>query len=488
MTHADILFRNVQLIDGTGTPPFTGELAITGDRIAAIGDLAGWTASREIAGNGLALSPGFIDSHTHDDRAILGDPADMTCKVSQGVTTVIVGNCGVSLAPLKSPTRPIAPLDLLGDERWWVYGSFAAYAAQLAAQPPAVNALALVGHMSLRVAVMGQELDREARPDEVAAMRTLLAQSLEEGAAGFSTGLAYPPSSAATTTEVAGIAAPLAAADGLYVTHLRDEGTRVVEAIEEALEIGRTVGCAVVLSHHKCALRENFGRSRDTLALIERSNAAQRVDLDAYPYAASSTALLVELLRDDLPVQITWSLAVPEAAGRMLADIADEWGVDQSEAARRLQPAGAVYFSMDEADVQRILAHPRTMIGSDGLPHDQRPHPRLWGSFPRVLGHYARDVGLFPIETAVHKMTGLPARVFGLEDRGVLKPGAFADLVLFDPATVIDRATFADPVQAAGGIAEVWVNGHSAYTPAAGSVTTAAGRLLRRRPAAMETA
>jgi N-acyl-D-amino-acid deacylase len=168
----------------------------------------------------------------------------------------------------------------------------------------------------------------------------------------------------------------------------------------------------------------------------------------------------------------------------MLADIAADWGIDQGEAARRLQPAGAVYFSMDEADVQRILAHPRTMIGSDGLPHDRLPHPRLWGSFPRVLGHYARDVGLFPIETAIHKMTGLPARVFGVEDRGVLRPGAFADLVLFDPATIIDRATFADPVQAAGGIAEIWVNGRSAYTPEAGSVTAAAGRLLQRRPGA----
>ena len=480
MTHTDILFRNVQLIDGTGTPPARGDLAVTGDRIAAMGDLAAWTATREIAGDGLALSPGFIDSHTHDDRAILGDPADMTCKVSQGVTTVITGNCGVSLAPLRSATRPVAPLDLLGDESWWVYGSFAAYADRLAAQPPAVNALALVGHMSLRAAVMGEDLDREARPDEVAAMRQLLEQSLDEGAAGFSTGLAYPPSGAATTAEVIGIAAPLAARDSLYVTHLRDEGTRVVEAIEEALAIGRTVGCAVVLSHHKCALRENFGRSRDTLALIERSSADQRVDLDAYPYAASSTALLVELLRDDLPVQITWSLACPEAAGRMLADIATDWGIDQREAARRLQPAGAVYFSMDEADVRRILAHPRTMIGSDGLPHDRMPHPRLWGSFPRVVGHYARDVGLFPVETAIHKMTGLPARVFGLEGRGVLQPGAFADLVLFDPATIIDRATFADPVQAAGGIIEVWVNGQSAYTPEVGSVTAAAGRLLRR--------
>lgn len=480
MKHADLLLRRAMLFDGSGTAPMRGDLAVSGERIVGIGQLSGWTAERDIDCADLALAPGFIDTHTHDDRALLGAPADMTCKLSQGVTTVITGNCGVSLAPLVSTTRPVAPLDLLGDERWWVFGSFAAYRDALAARPPAVNALAFVGHISLRAAVMGDDLSRAADETEIAAMRGLLAASLSEGAAGFSTGLAYPPATAATTDEVIGIAAPLGPAGGLYVTHLRDEGPRVMESIEEALAIGRSLDCAVVLSHHKCVLRENFGRSRDTLALIERSATQQRVDLDAYPYAASSTALLVELLNDDLPVQVTWSLAEPDAAGRMLADLAAEWGLSIADAARRLQPAGAVYFSMDEGDVRRILAHPRTMIGSDGLPHDQVPHPRLWGTFPRVLGHYARDQGLFPLQTAIRKMTGLPARVFGLPDRGALRTGAFADLVLFDPATVIDRATFTDPTQPATGIVEVWVNGVSSYTPAGGVTVSPAGRLLRR--------
>jgi N-acyl-D-amino-acid deacylase len=272
-------------------------------------------------------------------------------------------------------------------------------------QPPPVNVLAFVGHMSLRAAAMGDKATQTATTEDIAPMREMLATALAEGAAGFSTGLAYPASGMATTEGVAAIGAPLAAANGLYVTHLRDEGSQVVEAIEEALAIGRSIGCPVVISHLQCTLHENFGRSTETLALIDQASARQRVDFDVYPYAASSTALLEELVRDDLPVQVTWSVAEPAMAGRMLADIAREWGVDQREATRCLLPAGAVYHSMDEADVRRILAHPRSMIGSDGLPHDERPHPRLWGTFPRVLGHYARDAGLFPVEAPAHRST-----------------------------------------------------------------------------------
>jgi len=235
-----------------------------------------------------------------------------------------------------------------------------------------------------------------------------------------------------------------------------------------------------VISHHKCSMPENYGRSLETLPRIDVAAAAQRVDFDVYPYAAGSTVLMPERLRPDVPVQITWSIPHPDVAGRMLDDIAREWGTTPRDAADRLLPAGAIFFQMDEQDVQRILAHRLAMIGSDGLPHDAFPHPRLWGTFPRVLGHYARDLGLFSMEDAVHKMTGHTADVFGLVDRGVIRAGAYADLVLFDPTTVRDASTFKEPTRPADGILETWINGQSAYVHGQGATQARAGRLLTR--------
>lgn len=480
MPRCDLIIRDATLYDGTGTPARSGDLAVEGDRIAACGDLGAWTATREIVASGLALAPGFIDTHTHDDRMLLSAPSDMTYKLSQGVTTVVVGNCGVSLTPATFARRPPSPLDLLGDERWWVFDSFAAYSERLATSPPPLNALALVGHMTLRVHAMQGDTQRAATDREIALMCERLDAAMQDGACGLSSGLAYPPSLHATTEEVMAVAEVIGAYGGLYTTHLRDEGKHVIESIEEALRIGRCAGARVIISHHKCAGPENFGRSKQTLALIDRANLAQDVDLDAYPYAASSTSLLAELVRDDIPIRVSWSEPHPDAAGRMLAEIAAEWGIDQRAAARRLSPAGAIYFSMDEQDVRRILAHPRTMIGSDGLPHGEGPHPRLWGTFPRVLGHYARDLGLFDMATAIHKMTGRPAAVFGIEDRGVLREGAHADLVLFDPLRIADLATFEQPTQAAVGIRESWVNGQTVYRAQSGVTGARPGRLLRR--------
>jgi N-acyl-D-amino-acid deacylase len=279
---------------------------------------------------------------------------------------------------------------------------------------------------------------------------------------------------------VIAVAEALRAAGGVYVTHMRDEAKDVLLSIEETLKIGRSVGAPVVISHHKCTMPENFGRSSETLAEIARAAEAQRVDFDVYPYAAGSTVLMPQRLRQDVPVQITWSIPHPELAGRLLDDIAREWGVDPRVAAERLLPAGAIYFQMDEPDVQRIMAHRLAMIGSDGLPHDSYPHPRLWGTFPRVLGHYARDLGLFSMEEAVRKMTGHTADVFGLVDRGVIRPGAYADLVLFDPATVKDAATYAAPTLVSEGIVETWVNGQSTYVYGEGATTARAGRLVSR--------
>jgi N-acyl-D-amino-acid deacylase len=254
----------------------------------------------------------------------------------------------------------------------------------------------------------------------------------------------------------------------------------VLDSLDESFHVGATAQVPVVISHHKTTGMRNFGRTAETLPKIAAAIQKQEIGLDAYPYVASSTVLRTERLEDATRVLITWSKAMPEQAGRDLADIAKEWGVGLREAAQRLQPGGAIYWMMDEADVRRVLAFEQTMIGSDGLPHDAHPHPRLWGTFPRVLGHYCREVGLFGLETAVRKMTGLPASRFGLSGRGVLAEGAYADLTVFDPETVIDRATFAEPTLPAAGIAHVFVNGRPAWT--AGKVSgERAGRALRRQ-------
>ena len=299
------------------------------------------------------------------------------------------------------------------------------------------------------------------------------------GAIGISTGLFYEPACAATTEEVIEVCQPLAAHGGIYCTHMRDEGGEIVEALEETFRIGRELGVPVVISHHKLKYTENFGRSTETLALIEKRMAEQPVCLDCYPYTAGSTILSASRLAGNQRVIVTWSKSLPQYAGQDLDDIARQLGVSQEGAAERLAPAGAIYFMMDEDDVQRILKFPPTMIGSDGLPHDASPHPRLWGTFPRVLGHYGRSLGLFSLEMAVHKMTGLTARNFGLADRGVLKEGAYADLTLFDPETVDAAATYEAPMTPARGIEAVIVNGTIVWRD--GQATGARpGRVLSR--------
>jgi N-acyl-D-amino-acid deacylase len=483
MPRHDLIIRNATILDGTGAPRFTADVAVANDRIAAVSDLGSATADRDIDATGKALAPGFIDAHTHDDRAVLCGPECMLCKMSQGVTTVVVGNCGISLAPVPMRTRPVPPLDLLGDESWWTFDSFAAYAERLARDPSPVNTFALIGHMSLRVEAMQGDTQRAATDKEAAHMQRRLAQALAEGASGFSTGLYYPPNMMAPTEEVIAVAEALRSAGGLYVTHMRDEGNDVLLSIEETLNIGRAADVPVVISHHKCAMPENYGRSTETLPRIEQAAQRQPVAFDVYPYHAGSTVLMPQRLRPDVRVQITWSVPHPEVAGRMLDDIARDWAITPREAAERLLPAGAIFFQMDEQDVQRILKHDLAMIGSDGLPHDAYPHPRLWGTFPRVLGHYARDLGLFSMEAAVRKMTGHTAETFGLRDRGIIRAGAYADLVLFDPATVCDAATFDAPTRPAEGIIETWVNGRSAYVYGTGATAERAGRLVTRNRA-----
>ena len=452
----DLVIRNATVIDGTRAPRYEADIGVMGGRIAAIGRLDGARADLDIDASGKVAAPGFIDSHTHDDRLMLSSP-DMSPKVSQGVTTVVAGNCGCSLAPAPNGMpRPVTPpLDLLdGEGGWFRFKTFADYVAELEANPAATNCALLVGHTMLRVQAM-DHLGRPATKAEIGHMRELADEALAAGAVGVSTGLYYEPASAAPTDEVVEVCRPLAKRNGLYVTHMRDEGENILSSLEETFRIGREVGVPVLISHHKVAGQPNHGRSRETLQLIEARMKSQPIALDCYPYCASSTILSSGRAALASKTLVTWSKPHPEVAGMSLDDIRQELqlSIDQ------LLPAGAIYFSMDENDVQRILAFEHTMIGSDGLPHDAAPHPRLWGTFPRVLGHYARGLGLFPLETAVHKMTGLTARTFGLKDRGVLKSGMAADITIFDADDIDEGATFAKPIQPAKGIDTVIVNG-----------------------------
>jgi N-acyl-D-amino-acid deacylase len=477
----DHVFRNALLIDGTGAAPSPGELAVAGERIAMVGPPGAVPPGAGLTEHdlkGKALAPGFIDTHTHDDRIVLDAP-DMLPKISQGVTTVVVGNCGISLAPVTFPGEPPAPMNLLGGHGSYEFPRFSDYARAIAETVPGVNVAALVGHSALRLATMS-DIRVKASEAELAAMLDHADEAMENGAIGFSTGLFYPTNAGADLDEVARVAVRFASHGGVYATHMRDETVRVLDSIEETLETARRARIPVVISHHKCAGPRNWGRTRETLPIIEAAAKRQRVWLDAYPYDAGSTNLRADLVTDEYRIMITWSRPHPEATGRDLSSIAGEWGVDLHEAARRLDPAGAIYFQMDEADVRRVLAFPLTMIGSDGLPHDDHPHPRLFGTFPRVLGRYSRELGLFPLQTAVHKMTGLPARSFGLKDRGRLAEGRFADLVVFDPETVIDRATYESPKQFSDGIDKVFVAGVPSWEAGATTVRRA-GRLVGDR-------
>ena len=463
----DLLVTGGTVIDGTGAPRFDADVGVRNGRIVFVGpaERAGRAAARRrIDARGLVVAPGFIDCHTHDDRALLSAP-DMTPKVSQGVTTVVTGNCGVSLAPtaqgLRRPTPP--PLDLLDQEGdWFRYATFASYLDALRANPAATNTAPMIGHTTLRLVTMDR-VDRPANAEETRRMRELVEEAMEAGAVGCSSGLFYEPAMAATTEEVIEVFEPMRRHGGVYCAHMRNEGDDIFAAMEETLRIGKELGVGAVISHHKVIGLANHGRSAQTLPFIAERMKEQALCLDCYPYAASSTVLSEHRAAIAARVMITWSRPHPEHNGRDLAEVASEMGVERVEAIRRLLPAGAIYFSMAEADVQRILSFPETMVGSDGIPHDAIPHPRLWGTFPRVLGHYSRDLQLFPLEAAVRKMTGLTARNFGLRDRGEIRVGACADLTLFDAGTVADAADFEHSTLPARGIAVVFVNGEAVW-------------------------
>jgi N-acyl-D-amino-acid deacylase len=488
MSPIDLVIRGGLVYDGSGAPPRRVDVALAGERIAAVGEVRAGEGS-ELDARGLAVAPGFIDVHTHDDFAVLLHP-EMGFKVQGGVTTVVVGNCGMGAAPWPA-ARAMAGAFHPGAElpRWEGYGG---YLAHLDADPPSCNVAVLVGHGTARAAVMGGARRAPTR-GELDGMRAIVREGIDAGCFGLSTGLVYEPGRNAQTDELVALAGELAGSGALYSTHMRDEGTGLLGSVSEAIEIGERAGVPVQISHHKASGRSAWGLVRASLAMIERARArGLDVTADQYPYTAGSTVLAAVVANADrfgggeeTEVVIASAPGHPDWEGRSLAELGREWDVPPLQAAVRVLDAEGiaatvVMHGMDEQDVQTVMRHPTTMIGSDGIPTlSGKPHPRLYGTFARVLGHYARDLALFPLEEAVHRMTGFPARKFGLRDRGTVRAGAVADLALFDPARIADVASYADPHHPPAGLAHVFVGGRAVVRDAR-HTGARPGRALRR--------
>ena len=499
----DWIVRGGSVVDGLGGEVVRADVGIAGDRIVAVGDLSKAAAAAEFAAEGLLVCPGFIDVHTHSDAYLLIEPGAPS-KIRQGVTTEITGNCGASAAPRwPGYTMPSDWLEQVYPGDWH---SVAEYRALLEAQKPAVNSAMLIGHRAIRAAVMGIEA-RAATADEIAKMCGRLEAALEEGGAGLSTGLVYAPAMFAQPEEVTALAQVVARRGGIYATHMRSEGGTLLEAIEEALEVARASGVRLQISHLKTAGRGNW---RKLDAALEKIRAAQaegiEVASDRYPYTASCTDLDVILptwasqggraailarLRDPAArakIRAEMAAAREETywegvwigstrhpdnagfAGKPLWTAAEAWKLHPLDAALRFMETdelftGGIFFGMSEENMWRILAEPWVMIGSDAsiraptgpLSHDH-PHPRAYGTFGRFL-RAALDGKTVGVGEAVRKMTSLPADHFRLKDRGVLRVGAYADVVAIDPKTFRDRATYEKPHQFCDGISAVWVNG-----------------------------
>lgn len=523
---SDLLLVGGLIVDGTGSAARPGSVLIAGDRIEAVlepGDPEPSGVER-VDANGRVVTPGFIDVHSHSDVSPMVEPG-MDSMLRQGVTTLVVGNCGTSAFPA-SELEDVAAL--AGAEAFDLgepWSTFAEYLERVDASHPAINVAALVGHGSLRRAALAEQR-RSPSADETSAMTGLLEDALDAGAVGMSSGLIYDPGMHAATDELAALAGAMARRGGLYASHIRGESGTVFDAVTECIEVGRRAGVPSHVSHLKVEGRAMWGRAGELLELIDRERErGADVSADQYPYTAWETGLVAALPswttaaelpaaladaadRDRLVQAISlgedgegvgpgigWDrvaigshIPEPGLTGRTIASIAEERGVEPAEAIVDLLLAdphtGMVGHGMHEDDVRAILSRPDVMVGTDGVAISPTGrlgafavHPRYYGTFPRLLGRYVRDERLLSLEAAVRKMSALPAERFGLAGRGVIEPGAFADLVVFDPGTVADTATFETPHRFADGIALVVVNGRVAV---GGGSLERAGRALRR--------
>jgi len=529
----DVLIEGATVVDGTGAPGFTADVAIAGGRIAAVGRLADTPATRRIEADGAVVCPGFIDMHSHSDLSILAHP-DATSRIVQGITTELVGNCGHSPAPVVEETAEEM-------RRWhhaspavydFTWRSMADFFARVEAAGPATNQAALVGHGTVRAAVLGFA-DRAPSADELARMQALVADAMRDGAFGLSSGLIYAPGAYGTTAEVAALARAAAPYGGFYATHMRDEADGLMDALNEAITIGREGGVPVQISHLKLAGTRQHGRAAEAIGLIERARLSG-VDAaaDFYPYTAGSTGLnamlppwvldgglneMVERLRSDevrrrIAAEIEGGLAgwwnpIGASGGWQVVLVTrvpsperrDLQGLRVDEIARRqgkapidavadllIAEGGSVQivlFMMDDRDVAQVARTPWVAMGTDGAatsPAEAQSlvHPRTYGTTARFLG-YVRS-GDVALEDAIARMTAQPARRLGLSDRGRIAPGQMADVVVLDPATVEDRATYDNPHVAPAGFLHVFVNGVAALS--GGAVTgERPGRVLRHR-------
>ena len=477
------LITNAQIIDGSGSPAFNGSVRVNDGIIAEIGDLSQCTGETVIDAGGQSIAPGFIDTHSHANSAIFDHP-DALAAISQGITTVIVGEDGESPYPL-------------GD-----------FFSKLEQTPATLNFASYVGHNTLRAEVLGEDYRRGASDEEIDYMAKILASELKSGALGLSSGLEYDPGIYSETSEVIALAKVAAAVGGRYISHIRSEDRWFEDAIDEIILIGRETGMPVQISHIKLAMKRLWGSAEETLAKLDAARAdGVQITADIYPYEYWQSTMMVmlperdytdrdaiaEVLDQIAPPDGFWMTKFdpqPEYVGKTLTEIAALRETDAVSAFPQLaeeadlmrQDTGEraeaiIGTSMVEADIGKLMSWPETNICTDGSLTDL--HPRGTGSFPRVLGRYVREQKLMPLETAIHKMTGLSAAHMGFTDRGLIRQGAVADLVLFDPDTVIDRATPLAPDTLSEGITSVWVSGELVFTDGA-ATENRPGKVIRR--------